>query len=229
VNSLSKILSLLFFCSVSLNIYQYRQESSLSFTPEVELNDERINTKSAYNLSSSQKIPPQGLTRKIPSNNSSSSINNDIQTNIEKIETDNHQANEVTHRADSKYQENVFEYELSLYLDDDVVNLVKNGINEKEKIDIIRMLSSNDVREQDIEFESKINLLFENYKDSVQSGSQDYRCNSSGCYISYVLTDDSEAIHIFLDFPSIAGSTSSGYRLSNPDGTLRYVDFILIQ
>jgi len=214
VNSLSKILSLLFFCSVSLNIYQYRQESSLSFTPEVELNDERINTKSAYNLSSSQKIPPQGLTRKIPSNNSSSSINNDIQTNIEKIETDNHQANEVTHRADSKYQENVFEYELSLYLDDDVVNLVKNGINEKEKIDIIRMLS---------------NLLFENYKDSVQSGSQDYRCNSSGCYISYVLTDDSEAIHIFLDFPSIAGSTSSGYRLSNPDGTLRYVDFILIQ
>jgi hypothetical protein len=229
VNSSSKILSLLFCCSVSVNIYQYRQEGILSFAPEVKLNDEAINIKFADNLSSSKKIQEKGLARNISSSNSSSSINNDIKTNIEKIETDDNQVSEVTHSTYSKYQENVFEYELSLYLDDDIVNLVKNGKNEKEITDIIDMLSSNDVREQDIEFESKINLLFENYIDSIQSGSQYFRCNSSGCYISYVLTNDSEANHIFLDFPRIDGSTSSGYTLSHPDGTLRYVDFILIQ
>jgi hypothetical protein len=154
-------------------------------------------------------------------------LNNDIQANIGKIDSDNHQISEVIHSADSRDQENVFEYELLLYLDDEVVDLVKSGKSEEEKVKIIDMLRSNDVREQDIEFESKVNLLFENYKESVQSGSQDFRCNSSGCYISYILTDSSAANHIFMDFPRIDGSTSSGYTINNPDGTYRYVDFIL--
>lgn len=103
MNSSSKILSLLFCCSVSVNIYQYRQEGILSFAPEVKLNDEAINIKFADNLSSSKKIQEKGLARNISSSNSSSSINNDIKTNIEKIETDDNQVSEVTHSTYSKY------------------------------------------------------------------------------------------------------------------------------
>jgi len=147
--------------------------------------------------------------------------------NIDGLDNKNTTAYNESNKELYNRDDNYFENELSLYLDDVVTNLVLSGKEDQEKNDIINMLSSNDVSEQDIENENKFRLLFEDYSESMLIGSQDFRCNSSGCYVSYVLSDSASHDKIFMDFPRIKGSTSSGYTIDNSDGTTRYVDFIL--
>jgi len=227
MNVSNKLLSVLVFFSVTLNVYQYQKENTQSSTSGLEQGDGIASDVYDYNPTSNEKgcepksasiMPPNNV---MPINSKNIEITDDIGTqNIQVIE--------VNQAIDYNYPEDYFKNELSLYLDEDMVSLLNESDNNEENLQFINMLSSNDVRDQDIESESKFRDLFEKYRDIIISGSEDYRCNSSGCYVTYTLTDSKEGNNIFFDFPRIKGSNTSGYTITNPDGTSRYVNLILI-
>lgn len=226
MNIPNKLLGTLLVCSVVLNIYQYHSVNRINFTSSVELKDELSSIKETNNSLHTDKSVELKPILNLHTRDSTK-LNNKNLTSVNNTEFKKRQMIEENPSNDVNSQAELIEYELSLYLDEEVVNLVQKA--EEEKRQIINMLNNNDVRQQDIEYESQINSLLENYSESVQSGSQDVRCNASGCYVSYILVNSNAANHIFLDFPRLAGSSTSGYTIQNSDGTYRYVDFILIQ
>jgi len=211
-----KMLGILICCSVALNIYQYQLGKTLFSTAKSEHSDTLSNKKYVHDVSSTNN------TVQTPSSPDISSIKYSI------VNSSSNLHDSEASLSNSNDSDDFFKHELSLYLGDEVVDLV-NIKNEKEQLQLLNMLNSNDVRQEDVELESKFNLLFESYSDSMLAGSQDVRCNSSGCYISYVLTDRSSEDKIYFDLPKLPESTSSGYTFKSSDGNFRYVDFILTQ
>jgi hypothetical protein len=210
-------------CSVAFNIYQYQQVEELSTTPENKQGDALKDTKRTYELSSTENSEEPKQNEKKSSGNTFLISDNNLAIIDETDERISNVSDVISGEVDT-YSEAFFEYEFSLYLDDVVVDLL-NGIEQVEKLKIVKLLNSSDIRSQDLELESKITKLFDKYTESILSGSEDVKCNSTGCYSSYVLTDSSVSSHIFMDSPVFKGG-GSGYTLNNPDGTVRYVNFM---
>ncbi|WP_339722567.1 hypothetical protein [uncultured Paraglaciecola sp.] len=215
---LTKFFGLLLIGSVALNLYQYQQVKKLSLAPEKELSFELTNSKESY-LSDTKNNQKPNTVPNFAINNTAPSYNPAI---VNKDDLQAQTAN-VSHNEDEEYSEAFFEYEFSLYLDDEVIESVKNT-SPKDKIKIVNMFNNAEVRAQDLELESEISKLFEKYRESIKSGSAEVRCNSVGCYSSYVLSDPKAMNHLFLDWPSTKGEGFSTL-VNYPDGTFRNIDF----
>jgi hypothetical protein len=215
---LTKVFGLFFIGSIALNIYQYQQMKELSIAPEKELSDESAYAKHSY-VSDTKNNQKTKTVPNIPINNTAPSYNSVI-VNKDALQA---QTANVSHNEDEKYSEAFFEYEFSFYLDDEVIESIENTSSE-HKIKIVNMFNSAEVRTQDLELESEFSKLFEKYRDSIKSGSEEVRCNSVGCYSSYVLSDPKVMSHLFLDWPSTKGE-GFGTRVNYPDGTVRNIDF----
>ena len=215
---LTKFFGLIFIGSVALNIYQYQQVKKLSIAPEKELRGELKKAK-YISVSETKNSPEPKTVPNIPHNNTSP---NDNLVIIDKDDPQT-QNNNVSHNENDEYSEAFFEYELSFYLDGEVIEAIQNT-SSKDKIKIVNMFNNADVRTQDLELESKFSNVFEKYKESIVSGSEEVKCNSLGCYSSYVLSDPKASSHLFLDWPSTDGG-GFGTTINQLDGTVRNIDF----
>lgn len=213
-----KIFGLFFIGSVALNIYQYQQMRNLSLAPEDELRSELKKAKYT-NVSETKNSTEPKTAPNIPLNNTSPSNNPVI---IDKVDPQT-QTNNISHNENDEYSEAFFEYEFSFYLDGEVIEAIQNT-SSKDKIKIVNMFNNAEVRTQDLELESKFSNVFEKYKESIVSGSEEVRCNSLGCYSSYVLSDPKASNHLFLDWPSTDGG-GFGTIINQLDGTVRNINF----
>lgn len=215
---LTKVLGLFFIGSITLNVYQYQQLKKSSIPPENKQLNEVTDTKLSY-VSETKDSHESKTVDNLPFNNASPSYNPVlIDSDDSQIQTNNVSLNEV-----EEYSGAFFEYEFSLYLDDEVIESLENTSSE-HKIKIVNMFNNAEVRAQDLELESEFSKFFEKYRESIISGSEEVRCNSVGCYSSYVISEPKAMSHLFLDWPSTKGD-GFGTRVNYPDGTVRNIDF----
>lgn len=209
-----KAAALVIILLTALNIYQYTKINALSSSLKAQ-----VNTQLSESIFSAQTEASNATIAVLPVPKPETGQLNIQESHTSAAQTDN----AVTFSSETDYSDAFFEYELSRYLNDDVVKSLKNS-DSRDKLKVINMLNNIEVREQDIDLESKFSQLFDRYIESIQSGSEKVSCNSLGCYSSYVLTDPKAQTHMFIDYPNLGGY-GFGLQIVNIDGTKQYVNF----